>query len=136
MMTGKQHAVMWMGLLLIVLRLFTTSQWASLKALFQSGEPRASGGSGGGGGGGGGIPFPLPGSGPFPGLPIEPIITLSKVKKKKPGTAIPATAAQPNMPAFARTDGQMWVRQPDGSVSPAATNAGSPRIPMIRGIQL
>jgi hypothetical protein len=29
-MTGKQTAVMWLGLLLIVTRLFTTDQWSEL----------------------------------------------------------------------------------------------------------
>lgn len=29
-MTGKQQAVMWMGLILIVLRLFTTNQWSDI----------------------------------------------------------------------------------------------------------
>jgi hypothetical protein len=36
-MSGTQHAVMWMGILLIVLRLFTTTQWPNLKAVFQEG---------------------------------------------------------------------------------------------------
>jgi hypothetical protein len=36
-MTGKQHAVMWLGLLLIVFRLFTSSQWMALKSIFQMG---------------------------------------------------------------------------------------------------
>jgi hypothetical protein len=30
-MTGKQSAVLWLGLLLIVVRLFTTNQWSSFK---------------------------------------------------------------------------------------------------------
>jgi hypothetical protein len=29
-MTGKQNAVMWLGLLLIAVRLFTTGQWSQL----------------------------------------------------------------------------------------------------------
>jgi hypothetical protein len=33
-MNGQQHAVMWMGILLIILRLFTTIQWDQLKAVF------------------------------------------------------------------------------------------------------
>lgn len=37
-MNGKQHAVMWLGLLLIVLRLFTSVQWTELKAVFQTGQ--------------------------------------------------------------------------------------------------
>jgi hypothetical protein len=29
-MTGKQNAVMWMGLMLVLLRLFTTGQWSAI----------------------------------------------------------------------------------------------------------
>lgn len=29
-MTGKQNAVMWMGLMLILIRLFTTGQWSAI----------------------------------------------------------------------------------------------------------
>lgn len=29
-MTGKQHAVMWLGLLLIITRMFTSNQWGSI----------------------------------------------------------------------------------------------------------
>lgn len=29
-MSGKQHAVMWLGLLLVITRMFTTGQWKSI----------------------------------------------------------------------------------------------------------
>ena len=29
-MTGKQNAVMWLGLLLVTVRLFTTGQWSAI----------------------------------------------------------------------------------------------------------
>jgi hypothetical protein len=45
-MTGQQHAVMWMGLLLIVLRMFTTTQWESLKAVLGAGAASPTGSSG------------------------------------------------------------------------------------------
>ena len=44
-MNGKQHAVMWLGLLLITLRMFTSVQWTELKAVFQSGSSSSSGNS-------------------------------------------------------------------------------------------
>ncbi len=60
-MTGKQQAVMWMGLTLIVLRLFTTSQWKDIWGTILKG--------GGGSSSGGGFDFlnPIPGGG-IPGL--------------------------------------------------------------------
>ena len=33
-MTGKQNAVMWLGLILVVTRLFTTKQWSQLWGTF------------------------------------------------------------------------------------------------------
>jgi hypothetical protein len=36
-MTGKQTAVMWLGLLLIAVRLFTTDQWESLWGTVKTG---------------------------------------------------------------------------------------------------
>jgi len=42
-MTGKQSAVMWLGLLLIVTRLFTTKQWSDLWAAFGTGRPTTPG---------------------------------------------------------------------------------------------
>ena len=33
MMTGKQHAVLWLGLTLILMRLFTSGQWRDFYAL-------------------------------------------------------------------------------------------------------
>jgi hypothetical protein len=41
-MTRQQNGVMWAGLLLIVLRLFTTVQWDTLKAAFQTVTPGTS----------------------------------------------------------------------------------------------
>lgn len=55
-MTGKQSAVMWLGILLIVVRLFTTSQWPNLKTGFQTVTP------GGGGEVQAGSGFSLPGT--------------------------------------------------------------------------
>lgn len=39
-MTGKQEAVMWAGLLLIAVRLFTTSQWKDLWAVILKGAEK------------------------------------------------------------------------------------------------
>lgn len=36
-MTGKQQTVMWLGLLLIVVRLFTTNQWSALWGTVKTG---------------------------------------------------------------------------------------------------
>jgi hypothetical protein len=33
-MNGKQHAVLWLGLTLILVRIFTSDQWHNLYALF------------------------------------------------------------------------------------------------------
>lgn len=33
-MSGKQHAVMWLGIVLIIVRLFTTNQWSILWSTF------------------------------------------------------------------------------------------------------
>jgi hypothetical protein len=48
-MNGQQHAVMWMGILLIILRLFTTIQWDELKAVFGWTDASTKGGKTGGG---------------------------------------------------------------------------------------
>jgi hypothetical protein len=45
-MTGKQHAVMWMGLLLILMRMFTTTQWGDIKNALGVGGNFSSGGGG------------------------------------------------------------------------------------------
>lgn len=60
-MTGKQSAVMWMGLTLILLRLFTTSQWKDIWKTILKGESSSDSG--------GGLDFlnPIPGGG-IPGL--------------------------------------------------------------------
>ena len=60
-MTGKQSAVMWMGLTLIALRLFTTNQWKEIWGTILKG--------GGGSSSSGGFDFlnPIPGGG-IPGL--------------------------------------------------------------------
>lgn len=89
-MTGQQHAVMWMGLLLIVLRLFTTNQWATLKATFQSGEGKSSPGSSSGSSGGGGINLlPIPGlpTVHIPGTPFDVDDPKSTVSKSNTNTA-------------------------------------------------
>lgn len=44
-MTGKQQTVMWMGLLLILLRLFSSGQWKAIWKTVLSGEGSGSGGS-------------------------------------------------------------------------------------------
>ena len=63
-MTGKQQAVMWMGLTLIILRLFTTNQWKDIWKTILKG----SGGGSSSSGGGGFDPLnPIPGGG-IPGL--------------------------------------------------------------------
>lgn len=41
-MSGTQAGVMWMGLLLIVFRLFTTQQWADLKMILGAGASTTS----------------------------------------------------------------------------------------------
>lgn len=48
-MTGKQNAVMWLGLLLIAVRLFTTDQWSSLWSAVDTGSSSSSSGSSDGG---------------------------------------------------------------------------------------
>lgn len=45
-MTGKQHAVLWLGLSLIVVRLFTTDQWSALWSVLHAGASSSSGNSG------------------------------------------------------------------------------------------
>jgi len=62
-MNGKQQAVMWMGLTLIILRLFTTSQWKDIWGTILKG----SGGKSSSGGGGFDPLNPIPGGG-IPGL--------------------------------------------------------------------
>jgi hypothetical protein len=57
-MTGKQSAVLWLGLALIITRLFTTNQWSELwsafgvkaPSAFSSSPAQAKEGSGGAGG--------------------------------------------------------------------------------------
>lgn len=76
-MNSKQQAVMWMGLTLIVLRLFTTNQWKSIWNTVLKGQGNSSSSSSGGGGLT--IPNPLlPGPlGSLPGLGI-PLSTPTK----------------------------------------------------------
>lgn len=62
-MSGKQHAVMWLGLTLILTRLFTTNQWSNIWGLLSSG------GGGGKSGTGGGWSIPGGGTSLIPGLP-------------------------------------------------------------------
>lgn len=63
-MTPKQHLVLWMGFLLIILRMFSTNQWSQLWGFVSSGAHPFlfSGGSSGG----------LP-TGPITGIPFSPI---------------------------------------------------------------
>ena len=42
-MTGKQQAVMWLGLTLILTRLFTTNQWKDIWATILKGNSGSSG---------------------------------------------------------------------------------------------
>lgn len=76
-MTGKQQAVMWMALTLVILRLFTSNQWKDIWNTVLKGSGSSLGGSSGGGGLT--IPDPLlPGPlGSLPGLGI-PLSTASK----------------------------------------------------------
>lgn len=80
-MTGKQHAVLWLGLLLILVRMFTTKQWHDIWSGISNGQVIGSGGSSGSSGSGikvpgvGGIPGLLPGfpgSTQVPGIPGVP----------------------------------------------------------------
>ena len=41
-MTGYQSAVLWMGLMLIILRLFSTGEWHNLWSTISSGKPATS----------------------------------------------------------------------------------------------
>jgi hypothetical protein len=41
-MTGKQSAVLWLGLLLVIVRLFTTKQWSDLWGAFGSSNSNSS----------------------------------------------------------------------------------------------
>lgn len=45
-MSGAQNAVLWMGILLIVVRLLTTGQWGDVWGTLKSGTPAASTGTG------------------------------------------------------------------------------------------
>lgn len=47
-MTGKQHAVMWLGISLIIVRLFTSGQWQALWSTVTT-SPSSAKKSGGGG---------------------------------------------------------------------------------------
>lgn len=74
-MTKQQQAVMWMGLILIILRLFTTDQWKQIWGTILKGGGGSSSSSGGGG-----FDFlnPIPGGG-IPGL-----LGINQPAKKKP----------------------------------------------------
>lgn len=63
-MTGKQEAVMWLGLTLIVVRLFTTSQWSDIWATLLKGATK-----------GGGGPSVIPPPGPLLPIPEVPLIS-------------------------------------------------------------
>lgn len=64
-MNGKQEAVMWSGLLLIAVRLFTTSQGADIWKMILKGATKSSGG-----------PSVIPPPGPLlPEIPEIPLIS-------------------------------------------------------------
>lgn len=63
-MNGKQNAVMWMGLTLIVVRLFTTSQWHDIWSTILKGAGKSSGG-----------PSVIPPPGPLLPIPEVPLIS-------------------------------------------------------------
>ena len=44
-MSGAQNAVLWLGILLIVVRLLTTGQWGDVWGTLKSGTPAASTGT-------------------------------------------------------------------------------------------
>lgn len=69
-MTGKQEAVMWLGLTLIVVRLFTTSQWHDIWATILKGASK-------GGGGFDIVPPPGPLLPDVPALPELPALPLN-----------------------------------------------------------
>lgn len=54
-MTGKAHAVLWLGFLLIGVRLFTTGQWSAIWGALSNGSPVNFGGGSGSSGGGGSV---------------------------------------------------------------------------------
>lgn len=75
-MTGKQEAVMWAGLLLIAVRLFTTSQWKDLWAVILKGANKSSGG-----------PSVIPPPGPLlPEIPEIPLISAPTTPKTSGGS--------------------------------------------------
>jgi hypothetical protein len=76
-MSGKQRAVLWLGLLLIGLNL--VSQWSQIKSVIFT-SPKAAPSNGGGNGGGGGLPFPLIPPGFFPGLSASTTPPANQVK--------------------------------------------------------
>lgn len=72
-MTGKQTTVMWMGLILIMLRLFTTNQWHDIWAVILQGQTSK---------GGSNIPLLPPPFRRIPGggtAPEEPIPTVPEL---------------------------------------------------------
>jgi hypothetical protein len=74
-MTGKQNAVMWLGLILIVTRLFTTKQWSQLWGTLDTGSS-ASGSSGSGNGGVIGLGNPVGNTTLPPAVPGAPNLTI------------------------------------------------------------
>lgn len=82
-MNNKQHLVLWMGFLLIVLRLFATDQWSQLWGFISKGsKPFLFGG-----GSSGGLP-----TGPITGIPFSPI---SSPSTSPPGTTVPNNPNNP-----------------------------------------
>lgn len=64
-MNGKQTTVMWLGLLLIAARLFTTGQWGDLWSVFGSGSAKTAAPSTG-------SSNPASGAPNAPGSPAQP----------------------------------------------------------------
>lgn len=73
-MTGKQTAVIWMGLILIALNFFTGQGWKDLKqALFGGPAKKTTGGSGGNKNSNPLLPS-IPGIPSLPSVPTNPLI--------------------------------------------------------------
>lgn len=107
-MTGKQSAVMWLGLLLIVLRLFTTTQWPNLKLGFQTVTQGSSGLLSSGSG------FSLPGAAAIEGLASSAV--------NAAGAPLRALNSQPKGPGGKSISNGVL---PTGSQGSPKTNGGA-----------
>lgn len=80
-MTGKQTTVLWMGLILIILRLFTTGQWHDIWSVILQGQKS---------GGGSNIPLlpppfrRIPGGGGVPEEPTVPELPAAPIPELPP----------------------------------------------------